>query len=63
MKNSGILSQKTAVEQNTISRPDEVERLQKEAEETIEKELEKTRRTKELEAEYAKQTQTQNTNN
>lgn len=62
MKNSGILSQKTAVEQNTISRPDEVERLQKEAEETMENELEKTRRTKELEAKYPKQPQQATTN-
>lgn len=30
MKNSGILSKKTAVEQNTISRPDEVERINEE---------------------------------
>lgn len=53
MKNAGILSQLTATEQNTISRPDEWERLKKEEAETIEKELEKTRRTKELEAQYS----------
>jgi hypothetical protein len=53
MKNSGILSQLTATEQNTISRPDEWERLKKEEAEALEKELEKERRTKELEAQYS----------
>jgi hypothetical protein len=53
MKNAGIISQITAVEQNEISRPDEWERLKKEEAETIEKELEKERRTKELEAQYS----------
>jgi hypothetical protein len=53
MKNAGILSQLTATEQNTISRPDEWERLKKEEAETLEKELEKERRTKELEAQYS----------
>lgn len=53
MKNSGILSQRTAAEQSTIGRPDEVERLKQEEEEAIEKELEKTRRQKELEAQYS----------
>lgn len=57
MKNAGILSRRTAVEQNTISRPDEVERIEREEQETMEKELEKTRRTKELEAQYSKNTQ------
>lgn len=52
MKNSGILSQTTATEQNTISRPDEVERINKEKEQAIVDELDKTRRTKELEAEF-----------
>ena len=54
MKNAGILSQKTSVEMNTVSRPDEVERIKKEEQETLEKELEKTRRMKEVEAKYAK---------
>lgn len=62
MKNAGILSQRTAIEMNDVSRPDEVERVRQEAEETIEKELEKTRRTKELEAKYSKQTQQATTN-
>ena len=56
MKNSGILSQLTATEQNTISRPDEWERLKKEEAEAFEKELEKERRTKELEAQFSKTT-------
>ena len=56
MKSNGILSRKTAAEQNTISRPDEVERIKQEEQETLERELEKTRRTKELEQEFSKQT-------
>jgi len=59
MKNSGILSQLTATEQNSISRPDEWERLKKEEAEAIEKELEKERRTKELEAQYSTVSQNQ----
>lgn len=59
MKNSGILSQTTAVEQNSVSRPDEVERLQREQEEAVEKELDKTRRTKELEKEFSVRTETE----
>lgn len=53
MKNSGIISQKTAIEQNGVSRPDEVERIQKEKEQALEEELDKTRRTKELEAKFS----------
>lgn len=53
MKNSGILSQRTSIEQNTISRPDEVERIQKETDEAFEKEIEQTERTKQLEAKYS----------
>lgn len=56
MKQGGILSQRTAVEVNTISRPDEVERIKKEEEETVRKELEKTERTKEIEAKYSTKT-------
>lgn len=56
MKNAGIISQKTAVEQNEISRPDEVERIQKEQEEAMAQELEKTRRTKEMEAQFSNST-------
>jgi len=62
MKNSGILSQETATEQNTISRPDEVVRLKKQQEEMLNQELEKTRRTKELEAKYASQSTNSNDN-
>ena len=62
MKNSGILSVTTAVEHNTVSRPDEVERIKKEAEETFEKQLEQTKQTKELEAQYSKQSTNSNTN-
>lgn len=53
MKNAGIISTRTAIEQNGVSRPDEVERIQREQEKTLEKELEKTRRTKELESSFA----------
>ena len=53
MKNAGIISQKTAIEANTISRPDEVERVRKEKEETFQQELEQTRKTKELESQYS----------
>ena len=62
MKNSGILSQETATEQNTVSRPDEVVRIKKEADETFNKQLEQTKRTKELEAQYASQSTNSNTN-
>lgn len=48
MKKAGILSQQTAVEQNTISRPDEVERIKREQEEAAERELEKLTRTAEI---------------
>ena len=56
MKNAGILSQKTSVEMNTISRPDEVERIKKEEQELMERELEKTRKTKEIESQFSKNT-------
>lgn len=62
MKNSGILSQETATEQNTVSRPDEVVRIKKEADETFNKQLEQSKRTKELEAQYASQSKNSNTN-
>lgn len=52
MKNSGILSQRTAAEMNTIARPDEVERIKQEEEEATQKELDKTERTKEIESRY-----------
>lgn len=53
MKNGGILSQKTAVEVNTISRPDEVERIQHEQEELAQKELDKLEKTGAIKAKYA----------
>ena len=56
MKNAGILSQKTATEQNTVSRPDEVERINKEKEQALQEELEKERATKQLEAEFQQNT-------
>lgn len=62
MKQAGILSQETATEQNTVSRPDEVVRIKKEADETFNKQLEQTKRTKELEAQYASQSTNSNTN-
>lgn len=55
MKNSGIISQRTAIEQNEISRPDEVERIQREQDAAIEQELERTRKTKEIEAQFVSQ--------
>lgn len=60
MKTAGILSKKTSIEMNTISRPDEVERIKKEEEEAFAKELEQTERTKQLEQKYT--TNNQNTN-
>ena len=62
MKNSGILSQETATEQNTVSRPDEVVRIKKEADETFNKQLEQLKRTKELDEQYATQSTNSNTN-
>jgi len=62
MKNGGILSQRTATEVNTISRPDEHERIEREKVEDMEKELIKTERTKQIEAKYSKN-KTNNTNN
>ena len=56
MKNSGILSQQTATEHNTVSRPDEVERINKEKEQALQEELDKERATKELEAKFQTQT-------
>ena len=53
MKTSGILSQRTAVEANTISRPDEVERIQREQEELAQKELDKLEKTGAINAKYA----------
>ena len=63
MKQGGILSQKTAIEANTISRPDEVERVQREQEELAEKEYEKTIRTKQIEAQYTNNTIQNNNSN
>ena len=57
MKQAGILSQKSSIEQNTISRPDEVERVKAEEREALELEMEKERRTKEIEAKYSKTAQ------
>lgn len=48
MKSQGILSRRTAVEQNTISRPDEVERIVSEEAQTTELELEKEKRKAEI---------------
>lgn len=62
MKNAGIISARTAIEQNGISRPDEVERVKKEVEETFEQTLQQTERTKQIDAKYQK-TNTTNTNN
>ena len=56
MKNSGILSVASAVEQNTISRPDELERILRQTEAETELELEKTRRTKEMEIQFSNST-------
>ena len=53
MKQAGILSQRTAIEANTISRPDEVERVKQEQEELAQKELDKLQQTKEIESKYS----------
>lgn len=53
MVNSGILSKRTGIEQNSVSRPDEVERKKREEAEEFEMELEKTRKEKELETKYS----------
>lgn len=63
MKNGGILSRKTATEQNTVARPDEVERIEQEEKEKIELELEKTRKTKELERQFSTQNDEQKNGN
>lgn len=55
MANSGIISSTTAIEMNTISRPDEVERLNKEREEEIKEELDVEERKKEMEQKYSTQ--------
>lgn len=62
MKSFGILSQETAVEQNTISKPDEMQRIKKEVEETFEMGLEQAERTKQMEAKYSTTNQNNNTN-
>lgn len=59
MKNAGILSVSSAVENNTVSRPDEIERIKKEADAEFEKQLEQQKR----QAEITAQTQTQNGGN
>jgi hypothetical protein len=61
MKQAGILSQRTAIEANTISRPDEVERVKQEQEELAQKELDKLKQTKEIESKYS--ASSKNTNN
>lgn len=53
MKQAGILSQRTAIEANTISRPDEVERVKQEQEELAQKELDKLEKTGAINAKYA----------
>lgn len=53
MKQAGILSQRTAIEANTISRPDEVERVKQEREELAQKELDKLEKTGAINAKYA----------
>ena len=62
MVSQKILSRRTGTEANTISRPDECERLERERVEDMEQELQKTERTKQIEAKYTKN-ETTNTNN
>lgn len=62
MKSLGILSQETAVEQNTISKPDELQRIKREFLEALEQEIQKIERTKQIEAKYSNNNTT-NTNN
>ena len=56
MVNTGILSERTGIEQNTVSRPDEVEQVQKEKEQALQDELDKERAKKQLEAEFQQNT-------
>jgi len=57
MKNSGVLSRATATEQNTISRPDELERITKEEQEKVDAELDLQKRKAELTQQTQQQTQ------
>ena len=54
--NSGIISQETGVEQNTLSKPDEMQRISREKQKTMQEELDKERATKQLEAEFQQNT-------
>jgi hypothetical protein len=60
MKQGGILSQLTAVEVNTLSRPDEYERIKREQEEQAQRELDKLAKTQEVTAKYASNTNKNN---
>lgn len=60
MTKQGILSKRTGIEQNTVSRPDEVERIKKEEEEAFESQMEQERRKKELDSRYSDGTQVEN---
>lgn len=60
MVSQKILSRRTGTEANTISRPDECERLEIEKAEDMEQEIKKTERTKQIEEQYSK-TSTTNT--
>lgn len=62
MVNNGILSKRTGTEVNTISRPDEVERIKREKEEDLNMELEKMRRTAEMQAETSNASNNTNKN-
>lgn len=52
LKNAGILSQQTGTEFNTVSRPDELQRIRKEEEDLTQKEMQKLEQTQALNAKY-----------
>lgn len=63
MVNGGILSRRTGTEMNTISRPDENERINREKTEDMEQGLIKTERTKQIESKYTNNTTNNTTSN
>ena len=60
---AGILSQETGVECHTESKPDELKRIQREAERKFDTELEQTKRKKELDQEFSNNDDDNNNNN
>ena len=61
LKGAGLLSTKTGIELNTVSAPDELKRVNQEAEERFQTTLIQQEQTKEMEAKYATQNTTTTT--